>query len=131
GKYLAWSSFTDGVTVWDVAAHKEVNRFGAGMPMKPRFFGQSLRLSDDGKTAAVTLANDAIELWDVAEGKLVRTIGGYEAERTGRVAVRIVLGRGNRMTRGDLALTPDGKTVAVSLGTAAVRQFDTDTGKEV
>ncbi len=131
GKYLAWASFLDGVTVWDVHAHKEVNRFGGGMAMRPRFFGKSLRVSDDGKTIAVTLANDAIELWDVASGKLTQTIGGYQVEPSGRVAVRLVLGTVNRMTSSDLALAPDGKTVAVSLGSATVRQFDTATGKEV
>jgi WD40 repeat protein len=131
GKYLAWSSFTDGVTVWDVAAHKEAGRFGGSEGMKLRFFGQSIRFSDDGKTLAVTLANDAIELWEVASGKLVRAISGYEAERGNRVAVRIVLGSGGRMTRTDLAFSADGKTVAASLGNATVRQFDTGTGNEV
>jgi WD40 repeat protein len=119
------------VTVWDIAAHKEVGRFGGGEGMKVRFFGQSIRFSDDGKTIAVTLANDAIELWEVASGKLVRTISGYEAERGNRVAVRVVLGAGGRMTRTDLAFSADGKTVAASLGNATVRQFDTGTGNEV
>ncbi|VTR92495.1 wd-40 repeat protein : Uncultured bacterium genome assembly Metasoil_fosmids_resub OS=uncultured bacterium PE=4 SV=1: Sigma70_r2: Sigma70_r4_2: WD40: PD40: WD40: WD40: WD40 [Gemmata massiliana] len=131
GKYLAWASFTDGITVWDVGAHKEVNRFGSGTAMKPRFFGKSLRIAADNKTVAVTLSNDAIELWDVTEGKLKQTVGGYTAEPSGRVAVRIVRGGGNRMISTDLALAPDGKTVAVSLGSAAVRQFDVETGKEI
>src|SRR5207248_1568590 len=130
GKYLAWSSFLDGVTVWDIAGHKEVAKFGTE-GNKPRFFGQSLRFSDDGKTLAVTMANDAIELWDVASGKHLRTIGGHEVEQSKRVAIRLVLGAGGRLTRSDVAFSPDGKTIAASLGNATVRQFDTATGAEV
>jgi len=131
GKLLAWSSFTDGVTVWDIVGHKELARFGGGMVMKPRFFGKSLRISDDAKTIAVTLANDTIELWDIASGKLIRKMGGYEEERHGRVAVRVMLRAGERMTQSDLAFAPDGRTIALSLGNATVRQFDTESGKEI
>ena len=98
GKRLAWSSFTDGVTVWDLASNEQVARFGRGEG-RPRLFGNSLRISPDGKTAAVTLENDAIELWDIAEGKLLRTIGGSETQRGKRVAVRIVLGGRPRSRR--------------------------------
>src|SRR5262249_41701987 len=73
---------------------------------------------------------DGLELWDVGTGERRRTIGGTTPEH-GRRAVRIVLGSGNRMTRNDLALSPDGKVVAASLGNATVRQFDTVKGSEV
>jgi RNA polymerase sigma factor (sigma-70 family) len=129
GKYLAWSGFTEGIVVWDLAAHKELARFGRD-EKKVRFFGQSIGFSPDGKTLAVTMGNDAIELYDVAGGKLLRTIGGHEAERSNRV-VKVVLGGLGRLTRADLAFSPDGRTVAASLGNASVRQFDAGTGDEV
>jgi WD40 repeat protein len=130
GKSLAWSSFTDGVVVWDVAANKQLATFAKGEG-RPRFFGNSICFTDDGKTLAVTLANDAIELWDVAAAKLLRTVGGHETPRTNRVAVRLVIGASDRMTRSDLAFSRDGKTVGGSLGNATVRQYDTETGNEV
>jgi RNA polymerase sigma factor (sigma-70 family) len=131
GKYLVWSGFIEGVTVWDVAAHKEVVRFGGGMGGKLRFFGRSIRVSDDGKTLAVTTGNDAIEIWDIPTGNHLRTIGGFEMDRNNGIAFKVVLGSGNRLARSDLAFAPDGKTVAASLGNAAVRQFDVGSGKEV
>jgi RNA polymerase sigma factor (sigma-70 family) len=131
GKYLVWSGFTEGTTVWDLATHKEVITLGKGDMHKLRFFGSSVRVSDDGKTVAVLMGNDAVELWDVPTGKHVRTIGGYKTERSNRVAVRVVLGAGNRLTRADLAFSPGGKTIAASLGNATVRQFDVASGNEV
>jgi len=131
GKYLAWSNFTDGVTVWDVPGHKQVGQFGRQGGMKYKFFGNSIAFTNDSKKLAATLANDAIELWDVATGKLERTISGYEAERPSRVAVRIAIAAGGRMTRSDLAFAPDGKAVAASLENATIRQFDTGTGNEI
>jgi WD40 repeat protein len=130
GKLLAWSSLTDGVTIWNMADHKEAARFGRD-GMKVKLFGNSIRFADDGKTVAVTLANDAIELWDVEKQKLIRTLGGYKTEPQHRVAVRLAIGAGDRMTRSDLAISPDGKVVAASLGNATVRQFDTATGNEI
>jgi RNA polymerase sigma factor (sigma-70 family) len=131
GKYLVWSGFIDAVTVWDVAAHKEVGRFGGGMNGKLRFFGRSIRVSDDGKLLAVTTGNDAIEVWDIPTGNHLRTIGGFELDRNNGIAFKVVIGAGNRLTRSDLAFAPDGKTIAASLGNAAVRQFDVSTGNEV
>lgn len=130
GKRMAWASFTDGVMVWDVVQNKQIASFAKGEG-KPRFFGNSLRFSEDGSRLAVTLANDAVEVWDIAGAKLERTLGGHETERTNRVAVRVVVGAGNRMTRTDLAFATDGKAVAASFGNATVRQYDLTTGSEV
>jgi WD40 repeat protein len=118
------------VTVWNVAEHKEVGRFGRE-GMKVKLFGNSIRIADNGKTLAVTLANDAIELWDIEKQKLIRTLSGYKTEPSHRVAVRISVGANDRMTRTDLAFSADGKVVAASLGNATVRQFDTETGNEI
>ncbi len=130
GKRMAWASFTDGVVVWDVLQNKQIASFGKGEG-RPRFFGNSISFADDGERLAVTLANDAVEVWDIAGAKLERTIGGHESERSHRVAVRVVVGAGNRMTRTDLAFAADGKAVAASFGNATVRQYDLTTGKEV
>ena len=140
GKLLAWSSFFDGIIIWDVAANKQVAQFGRSEGMKVRLFGDTIRFSPDGKTLAVTMANDTIELWDIASATRIRTIDGYEPDRNankaamdmgGKVAVRIVLGNKNRLVHTDLAFSPDGKTIAASLGNATVRQYDADSGKEV
>jgi WD40 repeat protein len=85
------------------------------------------------------MANDTIELWDVATATCTRTIDGYEPDRGpraamdagGQVAVRIVMGNKNRLVHPDLVFSPDGKTIAASLGNATVRQFDAASGKEV
>jgi RNA polymerase sigma factor (sigma-70 family) len=130
GKRMAWASFTDGVVVWDIAANKQVAAFNKGEG-KPKLFGNSIRFSDDGERLAVTLANEAVEVWNISQGKLEHTLGGYEAEPTHRVAVRLVVGASNKMTRTDLAFSADGKTVAASCGNATVRQFDLTSGKEV
>lgn len=130
GKRMAWASFTDGVVLWDLVANKRLAAFNRNEG-KPKPFGNSLRFSDDGERLAVTLANDAVEVWNVAEGKLERTLGGYEAALENRVAVRLVIGAAGRMTRTDVAFSADGKTLAVSGGTATVKQYDLTTGKEV
>lgn len=139
GKYLAWSNFTDGITVWDVPGHKQVAQFGRLGGMKYKFFGNSIAFTNDSKTLAATLANDDIELWDVATGKPLRTVSAYvpeggprgAAQMGNRVAVRIAIAAGGRMTRSDLVFSPDGKAVAASLENATIRQFDTGTGNEI
>lgn len=130
GKRMAWASFTDGVVVWDIAANKQVAAFNKGEG-KPKLFGNSIRFSDDGERLAVTMANDAVEVWNISQGKLEHTLGGHEAEPAHRVAVRLVVGASNRMTRTDVAFSTDGKAVAASCGNATVRQFDLTTGKEM
>lgn len=140
GKLLAWSTFTDGVTIWDLAAQKQLAQFGRGEGMKLRFFGDSMCISPDNKSVAVMMGNDTIELWDIATATRTRTIDGYEPDRDankmamdtgGRVAVRLVLSNKNRLVKSDLAFSPDGKTIAASLGNATVRQYDAGSGMEV
>ncbi len=130
GKRLAWASFLDGVVVWDLAGGKEVARFGRDPNTGPPRAAQSLGFSADGNTLAVSLQNEAVELWDVPSAKKLRTIGGHEPERS-RGVVKVAIAGRSQLVRHDLAFSPDGKTVAASLGNASVRQFDTGTGDEV
>ena len=74
----------------------------------------SLAISSDG-TILASGHNDGIRIWDAKSGKLVRTIAEHQTFVRPR-------------THG-LAISPDGKTLAVRASDSAVRLFDVATGK--
>ncbi|GIG66722.1 serine/threonine-protein kinase [Phytomonospora endophytica] len=92
-----------GVGVWDVAARTlAVELFPAGN-MTTQY--QSVSITPDGKTVAASFAGrgGALALWDVASGE---SLGTYTAGRSGG---------------GELAFSPDGRTLAGLAGSAELR----------
>jgi RNA polymerase sigma factor (sigma-70 family) len=128
GKYLAWTSFHDGITLWDVAAGKEARKFDREQD-GPRVYERSVAFSPDGARLALTVAGGGIEFWDVATGKQVGKVGKNLNPLEG--VVRVVVSTRNRSLPRDLAFAPNGKTIAAGLGGASVRQFDVATGNEL
>ncbi len=122
GKAVLTGSDDRVLRLWDRATGKEIRRFTL-QPERPigtdRFVragkfwqGMVAALSDDGKTLAA-VAGNPIVLWDVATGRKTREI---EAPPVSTIAI---------------ALTPDGKILAVRGTDESVFVFATDTGKTI
>jgi WD40 repeat protein len=92
---------------WDTARNREVSDLGNYQGSPRAVF------SPDGRLAAVGDSRGRVDLWDMREVKLLRTLRK----------------EGPRLTA--LAFTPDGKTLAVGLMTAAVFIYDVASGREV
>src|SRR5205814_2892 len=82
----------------------------------PGHTGDNLAFTPDGKALVVGPGNGKVHVWDVDLAELRLTIDTDTRER---------FGRGNT-----LALSADGKTVALGTGATALRFFDLATGKE-
>jgi RNA polymerase sigma factor (sigma-70 family) len=129
--------------VLDVATGKVKTSFGEG-----RAAVYSLAYSPDGKTLAVATHNPALQLWDIASGKMIRGIGDPEKSHAGAVAFsadgkmlaaggwdRIVLhdpGTGKELKRleapmqavNGVAFTPDGTTLVSGAQNGGIRIWD-------
>jgi WD40 repeat protein len=97
----------DGVAAWDVAAGREVRRFGSAMSASP------LSLSADGKVLAVRAA-DGVRVYEPA---------------TGRPRQRITDPSGLPLNNA-FALAPDGATLALIDRSGSLRFWNTATGRE-
>jgi RNA polymerase sigma factor (sigma-70 family) len=87
----------------------------------------ALAFSADGKTLAARAgAAGVIQLWDVASGKPLKTLG--EEPKPGVRQVVVLRGVLGTVTR-DLALSPDGKLLAAGGGPNQIRLWDTATGR--
>jgi RNA polymerase sigma factor (sigma-70 family) len=122
---LAWTTTDGGLQVFEVGKDKEPRALlkGRQIPVGPLAFC----FAADGKTLAVLQPDRTIEVWDVAAGKAVKTIGTPARQVGGpNLALELV-----PPGQAELAFTPDGKTLAASFGGPCVRQFDVATGKEI
>lgn len=130
--------------------------------IKPSTRPMSALFAPDGKTLAVTLEDIVVELWDVASGNLLRTLSGFQTaapvysvrwSTDGRTLIWIsratvqlmdvATGQlGMRFSHEEfvmgLALSPDGKTLAVITAGAVnkdylplVKLWDTTSGHEL
>ena len=115
GKTLTTHAADGTVRRWDMATGKELSQF------KVPSVGGAALLSTDGKIVVYSAAND-IHVWDSATGKEVRAINVPNQQNLGGVVIASVLA---------MALSPDGKIVAVRGADLSTRCFDTQTGKEV
>jgi RNA polymerase sigma factor (sigma-70 family) len=117
GKLLATGGYDNDngnyfARLWDVETGKELRRFMHG---KQGSGIASLAFSPDGKTLATlgTQAGVLLRLFDVDTGKLLRAFPKDD---------------GVRPSRGSVAFSADGKTVAAAAN--SIRLYDTTTGEE-
>jgi RNA polymerase sigma factor (sigma-70 family) len=128
GKSLVWRTFNSGIQFFEIGKDKEPRAVGQGQgPVRGT---GSYCLAADGKMLAMTTGDQNIGIWDVASGKELRHIGEAAPRQAGQGLLVIAMGTGGSSPV-DMAFSPDGKRLAVSLGGPAVRQFEVDSGKEV
>ncbi len=106
GKYLSIQGEPFGRTVWDVEAGKLVHNFGDNDISWPAAF------STDGRTLALVDSNRQCRLLDLAAGK-VRDLGALDSPAN------------------ELAISPDGKRLVLSVVDNTVRCWETGEGKEL
>src|SRR5262249_36208805 len=103
GKTLAAGAADGTVRVWDAATGKELHHFGKG--------GWQLTYSPDSKLLAAGQTK-GIALWDLATGKSVRRLEGYQA------------------VAAEIAFSPDGTLLAAALPEdRTIRLWEVATGK--
>jgi WD40 repeat protein len=121
-RYLAVASWADGLlTIWDVARCKKEWAFHPHTdPLTDRGSIHGLGFLADGRTLVTAGTDRMIRIWDIKAKKPVRHFDGM----VGEIEV--------------MALSPDGKTVAVGRDAAwedplasEVRLWNTTTGKQV
>jgi WD40 repeat protein len=117
---LVWAPFKGGVVFSDVATGKELRRLGVGTARYD--MATNFAFSPDSKSLAIIRESHAIELWDLTSGKQT----GRVAPATRRPGDQI-----GALVRPALAYSPDGRKLWCSLGGAALRQFQADTGEEI
>jgi WD40 repeat protein len=130
-KTLVWDDWypAGGIVFSDVRTGKELRRLGDRRSEKDvrSEVTLALALSPDGKSAAVCRQSHTIELWDLASGKWTCPVGKPTREQLVHWFTDYV----GANVRPALAFSPDGKRLVCSLGGATIRQFRTDTGKEI
>jgi WD40 repeat protein len=121
-----------GVVFSDVATGRELRRLGDrrrenGSDAHYTEVALAIAGSPDGKSLAVCRQSHTVELWDVPTGKLTYP-AGKPTEAQLRDWFPDYVGA---HVRPALAFSPDGRTLLSSLGGAAIRQFQVETGREV
>jgi RNA polymerase sigma factor (sigma-70 family) len=114
GKTWAWSDFGGPLRIWD----SETGRVLHNLDRHVRDFADLVFSADSKQLIAGSNLGPGARVWDVASGKEVRRFGGF-GTHTGRLAVS------------NLALSADGKTLAVGNDHNTVQQWDLSTGKEL
>jgi RNA polymerase sigma factor (sigma-70 family) len=118
GKMLARGLGGSGQTiVWDLASGKQIAALG-----DPRWYATDLAYSPDGKTLAMATQEPAVQLWDLATGKLVRGIDAHNNQ--------VDLGEATKRFAMAVAFAPDGKSVA-SAGRERIVISEAATGKDL
>jgi RNA polymerase sigma factor (sigma-70 family) len=109
GKRVLTGGFEEPIRLWDAATGEEVRQFP-----KRSEFAHRMAFAPGGKTIAVShWGNYAPRFWDVASGCEVVSADGPESEVTGIVFSR------------------DGRTVTTAGHDDMIRQWETDTGREL
>lgn len=110
GRYLATASFDKFVTVWDIAARKEIARVTMATPMR------SVAFSPTGQLLAAGSAENTFTLWDLETGAgRTYTIPKVDAKSD-------VSG---------IAFSPDGKRLATTHMDSSITLWDVTTQNEV
>jgi WD40 repeat protein len=128
GKAILTGGLDNTLRLWDRATGKELRRFTLPVPTAPAPGRQPVRvpirlspfgqgqfnaaLSRDGKVLAAALADNKVQLWDVASGKEIRQVEGPPRGIAG------------------IAIAPDGKTLALRGGDRSIHLVSCETGRE-
>ena len=107
GRSLLFSSFGQGVRLWDTWSGNELKRF-PGMQGDAR----AVAISRDGKLAAAGTAGSSLHVWDIASGKELSAAGAPAAALN------------------SVAVTRKGQFVATTGADGAVRIWDLATSKQ-
>jgi RNA polymerase sigma factor (sigma-70 family) len=133
-KTLLWKDwyFAGGIVFSEVSTGRELRRLGDrrhgyGDVAERTEPALALAISPDGKHVATCSGSHAIELWNVASGKVVYPAG----PPTQAQLVEWFDDYIGAEVRPALAFSPDSKKLVCSLGRATVRQFRADTGAEI
>ena len=121
GKTLATGSKDLSVRLWDVATGSFIRTLGveaaAVGPGGPGKYAK-LAASPSARTSATAADRTSNILWEGSRGNRIRTLGGVRE-----------MERGGAFDGTDVAVSPDGKTLASTYGWDAVTLWDTDTGR--
>jgi RNA polymerase sigma factor (sigma-70 family) len=121
-----------GIVFSDVATGQELRRLGDQRRENGPYASRTevalaIAGSPDGKSLAVCRQSHTIELWDVATGRLTYPVG----KATNAQLCDWFPDYVGAHVRPALAFSRDGKTLLSSLGSAVLRQFQVDTGREI
>jgi RNA polymerase sigma factor (sigma-70 family) len=126
GKTLAWTRYDGVVRLVDPESGKETKQMGQA---QQGIFFNTLVFSPDGKVLATRAQNNPVlQLWDVENGKELRTLGDAINPQQGNVIIRSYGGVGGP---NNVAFSPDGKQLAEGLPTNTVRLWEVASGKEI
>lgn len=149
GKTLASCGF-EFVTLWDVAAGKELRK----IPAQTKEYVSSVAFSPDGKTLAASGWNAGVNLWNAETGEQIKEFPGAEYAAFAIVfspdgkklftgnrdnSVKILdletgdlqVLRGHENTVLSIAISPDGKRLASGSRDKSVKIWDTVTGTQM
>jgi WD40 repeat protein len=140
------------INLWDIITGKKLRSFAAG---NSGGGAASVALSPDGQKLAAGVANNAIRLWNVADGTPLRTLTGHaaaveavafspdgtilaSADQRGTIKLWDLAGArelrtltGHTSWVDSLAFSPDGHTLASGSGDRSVRLWEVATGREL
>lgn len=106
-RYIATDAPDKSVVVWDLSSQRQVHRFpGSGEPVL------SVTFAPDGKSLAAAFYKGTFKVWDLNSGR--QRFEGH-----------------SQLSRPSVALSADGKHLAVAMTEYATQMLDVDTGKSL
>jgi len=119
GKIAAWGCNDGSISSWDLATNKELRKFGGAADGG---YPTTLSFSPDARHLLTRAYDQTIRIWDVAAGKEVRRVGTPSSLH--------LHGIYQPALATNIAISADGRKLAVGTGAGTLRQWDATTGKE-